>query len=240
MVSKEHIVSEIRRTAEENGGVPLGTARFAAETGIRETDWSGKYWVRWGDALVEAGYAPNEFRSAYPDEYLLDKLAALTKELRHFPLVREIKIQSRRDPGFPAEQAFRRLGNKKELAAKLVAFCVALPGYENVVDIATPHAMVQEESKLEQTRRVRVVGEVYLIKSGKFYKIGKTNSVGRREYELTIQLPQKAKLVHAIKTDDPSGIENYWHRRFRDKRTNGEWFELTPEDVSAFKWRKFM
>ena len=239
MVSKDHIVSEIRRTAEENDGVPLGTARFAAETGIRETDWSGKYWVRWGDALVEAGYAPNEFRSAYPDEYLLDKLASLTRELKHFPLVREIKMRSRRDPGFPAEQAFRRLGNKSELAAKLVAFCTGLPGYENVAEIATPHATGQEEPKLEQTTRVRVVGEVYLIKSGKFYKIGKTNSVGRREYELTIQLPQKAKLVHAIKTDDPSGIENYWHRRFQEKRTNGEWFELTPEDVSAFKWRKF-
>jgi hypothetical protein len=34
---------EIRRTAEANGGTPLGKSRFAAETGVREHDWSGRY-----------------------------------------------------------------------------------------------------------------------------------------------------------------------------------------------------
>ncbi len=79
-----------------------------------------------------------------------------------------------------------------------------------------------------------------ILKSGRYYKVGKTIAAGRRERELAIQLPEKANTVHVIKTDDPSGIEAYWHRRFDARRKNGEWFELNSSDVRAFKRRKFM
>jgi hypothetical protein len=85
-----------------------------------------------------------------------------------------------------------------------------------------------------------LVGYVYLLKSGKYYKVGRSNAPGRREYELTIQLPERVVTVHTIKTDDPIGIERYWHQRFSERRKNGEWFALRREDVSAFRRRKFM
>lgn len=83
-------------------------------------------------------------------------------------------------------------------------------------------------------------GAAYRIKAGRHFKIGRSNAVGRRERELAIQLPEKTKTVHAITTDDQAGIENYWHRRFAERRRNGECFELAAKDVRVFKRRKFM
>jgi len=78
------------------------------------------------------------------------------------------------------------------------------------------------------------------MKSGQYYKLGRSNAAGRREYELSIQMPEKLVTVHTIRTDDPVGIEAYWHQRFGAKRKNGEWFDLSAADVKAFKQRKFM
>jgi hypothetical protein len=72
---------------------------------------------------------------------------------------------------------------------------------------------------------------------GKYYKIGHTGSVGRRQYEIALRLPEKLMLVHSLTTDDPAGIEACWHKRFEPKRANGEWFELSAQDVRAFKRR---
>ena len=243
-MSKSHILDEIRRTSQENGSVPLGRDRFRSETSIRESDWYGRYWVRWGDALREAGFSPNAFQlKGLSDEQLLEKLIALIRELGRYPIRAELRMKRRNDSAFPDDVVFsRRFGRQHEVAARLVKYCLAGDGYEDVLAICQPRAVQLRATSDDPTplHSSEQVGSVYLLKSGRYYKIGRTNAVGRRERELAIQLPGRTALIHDIKTDDPAGIEAYWHRRFQDRRKQGEWFTLTAQDVSAFTRRKFM
>ncbi len=238
-MKREDILQEIRRLAVEAGGKPPGQERFTTQTGIRKADWLGRYWARWSDALKEAGMEPNRFYKAIPDDFLLQKLTDFVREIGHFPVEAELRLKARADPTFPDHTTFgTRLGNRATRAAKLRAYCLK----NGFLEIAALCPEIPQREPEEEHRAIPPLnlGTVYLLKTGKFYKIGRTNSVGRRERELSIQLPERAKLVHAINTDDPVGIESYWHNRFSERRANGEWFALSQEDVQAFCRRKFM
>ena len=65
-------------------------------------------------------------------------------------------------------------------------------------------------------------GSVYLLKAGPYYKIGKSINFDQRLNQIKLQLPYPIEVLHRILTDDVTGIESYWHRRFAMKRTNGE------------------
>lgn len=218
-------MSEIRRTASANGAVPLGMAKFSAETGIKAADWMGRYWARWGDAVREAGFTPNELQGERSDEDLLGSLAALVRSLGRFPVANEIKLKARTDPGFPWHNTFAKFGRKAELAARLEQFCRER-GQDDVSAIcaAVACAATREEEDEEGDAEETAVGYVYLVRHGsrREYKIGRTNNPIRREGELRTELPEVLSPVHQIKTDDPAGVERYWHVRFAEKRKNGE------------------
>ena len=239
-MNKESILREIRRTAEANGGRPLGWRRFLTETDIRETDWLGTHWARWNDAVREAGFLPNRLQQPYEKELLLAKLAELALELGRLPNRGDLRFRAARDSAFPNPKTFSRLGGKRQVVAQLADFCKAKPAYEPLVELCQPVRDVSAEEAPDDGRSHAIVGFVYLLKSGRYYKVGRSNSAGRREYEVGLQLPEPARLIHRIPTDDPPGIEAYWHRRFAEKRGNGEWFALDAADVAAFRRRKFM
>jgi len=243
-VDREFILEEVRRTASENGGVALGTARFEKETGIRRGDWEGKYWARWGDALLEAGHEPNALNQAFSTEAILGTLAAIARKLGHIPTRAELKLARRTDSSIPSHTVFdRHLGpTKPALIAKLAAFCDERPEFEDVAAICTVEYAGPTENKRDTARPV-AIGEVYLIKSGRYYKIGYSVSAERRTREFQIQLPEMPQRIHTISTDDPRGIEVYWHKRFEAKRVrpDAEFFRLDDADVAAFRaWKRIV
>jgi hypothetical protein len=192
-MQKREILDAIQRTAAANGGRPLGAKRFSVETGILVTDWLGKHWARWGDAVRESGFTPNTLQGAFDNTFLLDNYAKLVRELGHVPVKAELQMKAHRDPSFPNVATFlRRFGRRERVVPELIEYCERIDGYGDVTDICRawqPTTVLREE---KPTRgKAVVLGFVYLLRSGSHYKIGRSNAVGRRERELAIQLPQK-------------------------------------------------
>lgn len=239
-ISRDHIIREVQRTATENGGKPLGRLSFLTQTGIKESDWRGRYWARWNDVLRDAGYGPNSLVEGRDDDVLLERLAALALELGRIPVASEMRLKKRSDPSFPNDKTYARFGSKAHLLQKLRAYALERPQYKTLIGQIDALGYDPGEQTADDVGSTTEIGSVYLLRSGRFYKIGRSNAAGRREREIALQLPEKASMVHVIRTDDPPGIEAYWHRRFAGRRKNGEWFELTSDDLSAFRRRKFM
>jgi len=239
-MNKNEILAEIKRLTKESDGKAPGTQRFSNETGMKKSDWYPNLWLRWGDAIIEAGCQPNEFNSAYDKKHLIKKYIELIRELGHFPIEGELRNKNENDKTFPSHSGFAKLGNKQERAKEIRSYCEKLPEYSDIVELCT-NVIKPENETTDVHDKNKTIGYVYLIQHGSRneYKIGRTNNPIRREGEIKLELPEKIKPIHYIETDDPAGIENYWHRRFSNKRKEGEWFSLIAEDIRAFKkWRK--
>ena len=242
-MDKRHILDEIKRLSHAHGDKPPGSMVFERKTGIKKSDWYPHLWLRWGDALMEAGYAPNKFQTAINDEVVIQKYIGLIKELQRLPVGGEIRRKSKTDQSFPSHSVFDRLGGKKKLLEAVVRYCKEHPSHDHESIITLCVENLEHKTEENQSTQSKVVtGYVYLMKSGRYYKIGRTNSVGRREREFAIQIPVPPKTIHHFETDDPSGVEAYWHKRFSDKRRDtSEWFDLSSEDVRAFKrWKSIV
>ncbi len=239
-MDKESILNEIKRTAGANGGQVLGELAFYRQTGIKKGDiW--RHWARFSEAVKEAGFMPNAFRDEkqFSDDDMLGKYAGLAQEIGWLPSNGDLRHKKGQDSDFPSSKTYEaRFGSKLELVGQLATYCALRPEHSNVLAWCQDYILKNPAVTPDAGVAVEEAGYVYLMRMGRFYKIGRTNDVVRRGGEVTLQMPQQAVTVHFFRTDDPSGIEAYWHRRFADKRRNGEWFELSGKDIGAFKRRK--
>jgi hypothetical protein len=231
---RERILAEIKRIADANGGQSPGMGLFETETGVRRQDWLGKYWARWSDAILEAGFQPQERAQKTKPEIVFLKLLDACRYFKKFPTKAELQLFRNVDPDFPWYTTL--LSNFSDKSEMQREFRKWVSERSELLDVL---AMLPESTVNDAKANCTKEGFVYLIKSGANYKIGRGDELEKRVKQIRTALPDASTLEHSIRTDDPQGIESYWHRRFADKRANGEWFKLTTQDVSAFKKRKF-
>lgn len=240
-MDKEFILKAIRKANEGNGGAPLGKKRFFDASGIRESDWLGKYWASWSEAVREAGFVPNKKQGAHDRDLKMRALAELVRRLKRFPSVPQMRLEKIRDKTFPNSRLLMSKG-RPSLVAELMSFCQLHAEYSDCIEFLPEisHHKSGEEFPVSGTHDEHI----YLIKSGKYYKIGLTSALYRRASQIANSNAEGAELIHSFETDDAKGIETYWHTRFAEKRikgvniASGEWFDLTPVDIAAFKRRK--
>ena len=179
-MDKKHILNEIRNAAEANGGVTPGKTKFFQLTGIKESDWAGKFWIRWSEALKEAGLTPNKMQGAFSDEHILERYALLVRKLNHVPTSVELRMHVRNTADFPSHNTFNRFGSKARLIGKLIDYCENIANYEDILPLlkATRHELPSDPPDAEGKEPEE--GYVYLMKFGNEYKIGTSNNVERR------------------------------------------------------------
>jgi hypothetical protein len=80
---------------------------------------------------------------------------------------------------------------------------------------------------------------VYLIcaefEGRRLYKIGYTRrTIEKRIKEIKTGNGHDIYLVNSFKSEWGTKIESQLHRAYKSKMVNGEWFDLTDEDVESF------
>lgn len=241
-MDKEDVVRRILDLATRNGGA-ISFDAFTQESGINAQSLHKQVWFRgWNPLLEEIGLPTRQFSvPRTSNDEIASTVAELIVRLGRWPTEDEFGREKKLVPSFPTLEVIRRAKKSGVLWALLRDYRLEDATYEIVRTVGTANA--DSHTPLIDDgigAKARVLGYVYLLQSGRRYKIGFTNSPVRRFREVRIELPDETVQVHTIATDDPKGIEAYWHKRFADKRIrNTEWFELSADDIRAFKRRTY-
>jgi hypothetical protein len=81
-------------------------------------------------------------------------------------------------------------------------------------------------------------GYIYLVQAimpQTLFKIGYSAQPVKRIESLGVKLPFPIAPLHLIPTNDTRTAERELHDKYASKRVNGEWFNLTPDDVIAIR-----
>ncbi len=241
-MTKDEVIQRIKQLSAA-GEQHVSYRGFLAETGVKDKWLRTQEWFgSWNSLLSEAGLSTREFRTTrIAPEVIVEAVVRLVERIGTWPTDDELRREKKRNSEFPSESVITSMRRSGELARLFIElgktnerFAAALAHAPKSFTLVVP-AMPSAEGPDE-----RVKGYVYMLRSGRSYKIGKSIDPSRRYREIRLELPEETHQIHTIPTDDPSGIEAYWHQRFAAKRIrNTEFFNLTGDDIRAFKRREY-
>lgn len=149
--TRDEIIAAIQQATADDGGKPVGYRRFEKLTGITRGTWYGVYWASWGDALIEAGFEPNQASQATDKDALLPQIAEMARKLGKLPTEADLSIARRSDPTSPSRTALRVFGGQRSgaLVAKLRELAESNPAYADILDLLPkPAAAARNEEAL--------------------------------------------------------------------------------------------
>jgi Meiotically up-regulated gene 113 len=239
-MTEADITRRIAELARERGG-HISFHAFLDSTGVSRSWLRGQPWFRsWNELLNKLDLKTKSFGvSRIPSTAVAKSITNLIMRIERWPTDDDIRQERFNDPLFPSINVVRPIRKTGELARLIVAIGDSDPAYRKASNIARQQVQnISTEVHTLPDEKIR--GYVYLLRSGRRYKIGKSNDPSRRYREVKLELPDETIQDHTIATDDPSGIEAYWHKRFASKRIrNTEFFNLDAADVRAFKRRSY-
>lgn len=120
------------------------------------------------------------------------------------------------DSWFVVNDTFACRSGSREYSVRLLGRRVKVPGAE----------LLRDASGIKWKTYFAKAGDSSLV------KIGRSADVQARLKSLQTGCPTPIKLIAAFDGDH----EANWHKRFADKRVNGEWFQLSEQDISNIEW----
>jgi len=124
---------------------------------------------------------------------------------------------------------------RQELVEEAPAYYRDVYGDDDPVWLAyrTTHPVPEVLKRIRRTE----AGFIYVIEGNGYVKIGCSKAPMKRFHTLSAKAPFPLETVLTFATEDMYGCEKALHAEFAHKRTYGEWFALTADDIATIRQR---
>jgi len=101
----------------------------------------------------------------------------------------------------------------------------------DVIKIKNADELIQ----LASAKKIQNLGFVYIIKSKLGYKIGYSKEIHKRNKIFNVKLPFQWEFTKVFCLEEYKLFEKFLHNLFKNKKINGEWFDLNENDIVSIE-----